>query len=140
MKKTLIVFLLLILCTSLWAQQSGIRITVTGIKKVKGQLLVAFYNSEDGFLKADKAIYNKVVNVTGNSMDVYFKDITTGSYAIAIIHDANSNGELDTNFLGIPTEHIGTSNNIRNYFGPPSYSESVFVYKGGVFSLSISLY
>jgi uncharacterized protein (DUF2141 family) len=33
-----------------------------------------------------------------------FSDIKPGNYAIAVIHDENRNGELDTNMFGIPKE------------------------------------
>jgi uncharacterized protein (DUF2141 family) len=36
-----------------------------------------------------------------------FSDIKPGKYAIAVIHDENCNGELDTNMFGIPTEGYG---------------------------------
>ena len=38
-------------------------------------------------------------------------DIPPGTYAIKLHIDENENGKLDTNFLGIPKEQYGTSNN-----------------------------
>ena len=38
-------------------------------------------------------------------------DIPPGTYAVKLHIDENENGELDTNFLGIPKEQYGTSNN-----------------------------
>ena len=38
-------------------------------------------------------------------------DIPPGTYAIKLHIDENENGNLDTNFLGIPKEQYGTSNN-----------------------------
>ena len=38
-------------------------------------------------------------------------DIPPGTYAIKLHIDENENGELDTNFLGIPKEQYGISNN-----------------------------
>ena len=43
------------------------------------------------------------------------------------MHDENRNGKLDTNFLGIPKEGVGASNNPKSRFGPPSFEESMFV-------------
>jgi uncharacterized protein (DUF2141 family) len=39
-------------------------------------------------------------------------DIPPGTYAIKLHIDENENGKLDTNFLGIPKEQYGISNNI----------------------------
>ncbi len=38
-------------------------------------------------------------------------EIPPGTYAVKIHIDENENGELDTNFLGIPKEQYGISNN-----------------------------
>ena len=38
-------------------------------------------------------------------------DIPPGTYAVKLHIDENENGELDTNFLGIPKEQYGISNN-----------------------------
>ena len=45
-------------------------------------------------------------------------------YAIACFHDENSNQKLDTNFLGIPSEGTGASNDARSRFGPPKYKKA----------------
>ena len=39
-------------------------------------------------------------------------DIPPGIYAVKLHIDENENGKLDTNFLGIPKEQYGISNNI----------------------------
>ena len=49
----------------------------------------------------------------GNSAICQFNDIPPGTYAIAVFHDENANGKLDKNFLGIPCEGYGASNNVR---------------------------
>jgi uncharacterized protein (DUF2141 family) len=48
-----------------------------------------------------------------------------GDYAIAVIHDANSNARLDTT-LGIPREGFGFSRNPAIRFGPPRFSAARF--------------
>jgi uncharacterized protein (DUF2141 family) len=40
-------------------------------------------------------------------------DIPPGTYAVKLHIDENENGKLDTNFLGIPKEQYGISNNIQ---------------------------
>ena len=41
-------------------------------------------------------------------------------------NDENSNNRLDTNFIGIPKESYGFSNNKLGMFGPPDYDEVKF--------------
>ena len=49
-----------------------------------------------------------------------------GNYAIAVYHDKNKNGKIDTNLLGIPKEDYGFSNDARGKFGPASWNDAVF--------------
>jgi len=34
------------------------------------------------------------------------------------VHDENSNGKMDTNFIGMPREGVGASNNAKGHMGP----------------------
>jgi len=121
-------------------KEKGITVKVSGINEIKGNLLIAFYSQKNDFLNEDKAVYSKIVKVNSKTMEANFTDIKKGRYAVVVIHDANANKILDTNFLGIPTEYIGNSNNIRNYFGPPSFDDSAFLFDGTHLSVNIELY
>lgn len=44
----------------------------------------------------------------------------------ALFHDANGNGRLDSNRLGIPVGGIGFSNNATGSFGPPAFEKAAF--------------
>lgn len=56
---------------------------------------------------------------------VVFDDVAAGRYALAVVHDENGNGELDT-MLGIPREGFGFSRNPRIGFGPPKFADAGF--------------
>lgn len=58
---------------------------------------------------------------------VTFDNLEPGTYAISAYQDANGNNRLDTNFLGIPTERTGASNNPRPAMRAPRFSEAKFV-------------
>jgi uncharacterized protein (DUF2141 family) len=49
-----------------------------------------------------------------------------GVYALAVYHDANSNGKFDRTALGLPAEGYGFSNNPAIWFGPPSFNAVKF--------------
>jgi uncharacterized protein (DUF2141 family) len=54
-----------------------------------------------------------------------FEALPSGRYAVALFHDENGNGKLDTRF-GIPTEGVGFSRNPRLMFGPPGFAAAEF--------------
>ena len=68
-----------------------------------------------------------------------FEDIPAGTYALAVVHDENMNGKLDTNWLGIPVEGYGFSNDAKSLNGAPSFSDASFVYGGENLNFTISL-
>jgi uncharacterized protein (DUF2141 family) len=51
---------------------------------------------------------------------------------VAVFHDENGNGKLDTNFLGIPREGVGVSNNKLRKLGPPTWEDSKFGLAGSL--------
>jgi len=60
-----------------------------------------------------------------------FADVAPGEYAVSVFHDENSNGKLDRNFMGMPKEGVGASDDAVGHFGPPKYDDARFSYKGG---------
>ena len=55
-----------------------------------------------------------------------FKEMPFGEYAVKCYQDENENSTLDTNFVGIPTEPYGFSNNARGTLGPAAYADAKF--------------
>ena len=127
-KMILIFFILIIIPLSSVAQNKGVFIVnITGINEIEGIVYVSIYNSHDGFpTKPEKAMIIKQDTVTSKSITVRFENIEDGYYAVSVYHDENSNNELDTNFLGIPNEPIGVSNNVHGTMGPPSFEDAMF--------------
>jgi len=69
-----------------------------------------------------------------------FLDIKPGTYALAVTHDENMNGKIDTNWLGVPKEGYGFSNDAKAMLGPPSFSAASFHYDGQDIEMTISLH
>ena len=62
-----------------------------------------------------------------------------GEYAIRVFHDENKNGELDTDFLGIPDEDYGYSNDASGFFGPPSWEKAKFYFDKPEMTITINI-
>ncbi len=102
--------------------QGNIEVKVTNLKSSGGFVRIGLFNNEKGFLK--DAVEGKVVGVKGDEVTATFENLKPGDYAISVIHDENDNGELDTNFMGIPKEGFGFGNNAMGAFGPPSFDKA----------------
>ena len=102
-------------------------INVKGFPSSKGEAYIAIYRATDDFPVFGKQYKGKTTTISGNASQVVFSSIPSGSYAVAVYHDKNNNNVLDKNYLGIPTEAYGFSNNARRTFSAPSFSEAAVV-------------
>ena len=103
-------------------------ITLTNLDPIEGKLRISLFDKAEGFPGEDEqAFVKKEVAVTGKTMEVTFENIDRSSIAVSVHHDVDNDDEMDTNFIGIPSEPIGSSNNVRPSFGPPEYEDAEIV-------------
>ncbi len=121
---------------------SGIHVTVLNIRNSTGNVACALFESPVGFPAEylSSATNIMVIKVRRAQARCDFLDIAPGTYALAVVHDENMNGKLDTNWLGIPTEGYGFSNDVTALFGAPSFSAASFLYNGQNLDLTIGLH
>ena len=121
-------------------QPNIIHVEVVGLRSDKGQVLCALYSSRDGFPKqSEKALGRVSSGISEKQAVCEFSGIAPGTYAISVFHDENSNGKLDTKFMGIPREGVGASNNAKGHLGPPKFEAAAFPFPGGRFELKITI-
>ena len=121
-------FLSLLFSSSLLiANELTVTVTVTDIEGDKGDILIGVYNRDDGSFADTSKYYKKAtVIIEGKTVSTTFKGLPNGVYAVAVIHDENQNKKIDKNFLGIPTEGYGFSNNHRFMLRGATFKESQF--------------
>ena len=125
-----------VLCASL-AGAAELTIHVDDLKAAGGNIMVALYGSEGTFLQ--KPDHATGVPAVPGATKVIFKDLPEGTYAFAVFHDANTNGKMDKNIVGIPTEDYGFSNNAMGKMGPPSFNDAKFVLPAAGAAVRVSL-
>lgn len=99
-------------------------IHIENLKNNKGKIFAALYKDEAHFLK--DGFKSEIVDIAERACTVTFKDVPQGVYAVSFFHDENDNGKMDTNFLGIPKEAYGCSNNAKGFMGPPKWEDAKF--------------
>jgi uncharacterized protein (DUF2141 family) len=98
-------------------------VTISGIKKTTGEIRIAIYSKKNEF-PSEKDIYDfRIVPVKGSEVTCTFVVKEKGEYAMALIHDVNSSGNLEYNWVGYPLEPFGFSNNPRVIFKAPTFEE-----------------
>lgn len=118
--------------------EGSIKVTVTDVSNKNGEVMVALFSSSKGFpYETSHAIQKQKGRAVNGSVAVTFTSIPEGAYAIALFHDTNGDGKLNTNFMGIPKEGYGVSNNSYNTFSAPDYTSSSFQHSKVFTELSI---
>jgi uncharacterized protein (DUF2141 family) len=121
------------------AERRQIAASVGGMRNSEGQVLCALFKGPKGFPDAEHAVKGARSEITGGRATCRFTGLAEGVYAVAVFHDEDKDGDMDT-ILGIPTEGFGFSNNAKpRTFGPPPFSEAAFRVKGKSKSVSITM-
>jgi uncharacterized protein (DUF2141 family) len=124
---TLSLILLLLNPLVLFTPSYQLTVTITSLHSNDGAVYVSLYNSEAGYPKdPNKALRKALVKISNRTAVVTFDSLPPGVYAVACYHDEDGNGKLNTNFLGIPTEGVGASNDAKGFMGPPSFKDASF--------------
>lgn len=121
------------------ADDNTITVTVQGISEMKGTIRLGLFNSAKSFPVTGKQYKGYVFELSSKKSSFKLSNIPKGKYAIGLFHDSNANEKMDKNFLGIPTEKYGFSNNARASFSAPSYESASFQHDGST-SMSIKIY
>ena len=97
--------------------------------EARGTVYLALYDDAEDWMRSPARRAMAPVS-DASQLEFVFEDIEAGTYAVALYHDLDGNGELDTGTFGIPTEPIGFSNDARGQFGPPGFDACGFLVAG----------
>lgn len=127
------------------AQSTGtvtLTVHVTGARNAKGKIRAALFQGAKGFPNdASRAIRTQAADIDPQALSgqIVLTNLHEGVYAVSVFHDENMNQKLDKNFMGIPKEGYGASNNPKKKMGPPDFEEAKFQISGQAQLLEIKL-
>lgn len=121
------------------AQAVELRIIVSGLTTAEGEVGCALHRDAGTFPMDPNGLRNVWVVPGGDTAECRFPDVTPGDYAVAVSHDLNGNRITDTNFIGLPTEDWGVSNNVRPTMRAPRFEEAAFTVGDAVLTLTIEV-
>lgn len=111
---------------------ADVTVRVDGIGEPLGQIGCALFprSAAASFPMDNGAARLQWIPAQPKAVTCRFNDVAEGSYAVAVSHDVNANGKLDTNIFGIPVEQWGVSNHVRPRLRAPRYDEAAFQVSG----------
>ena len=106
---------------------SNLSVRVDGVRNDRGVVLVSLYDQAEGFPRdRDAVLLTQKVVASKGSVHVHFGELAPGEYAIAVLHDENESGDMDSNFIGLPKEGYGFSNDVKPKLKAPSFDDTKF--------------
>ena len=135
--KTIALLLAMLVGSLMFGQTEStgkITATVPNINGTGGEVLFALY-TEGNFMKREPD-FSAMSKIKDGQATVIFENVPGGTYALVALHDKNGNHRMDFDADGMPQEDYGSSGNSISY-GPPSWIESKFDFKGGEKELEI---
>jgi uncharacterized protein (DUF2141 family) len=111
-------------------ETSTVSVTITGFRSATGRVDGLIFSGPHGFPEEDSQAFEKEesqIDPGTLSARLVFTNVPRGYAAISILHDENMNRKIDKNFIGIPKEGYGTSNNPRKARHEPRWDEGRFL-------------
>ena len=120
MKKILTIVPVAISFSSFAQDTFNLNVEITNFRNSKGTVLIQVFNKDKEIVKTlETKIKDKKSNFS-------IANLQKGEYAIRYYHDENSNKELDFNWMGVPNEGYGYSNNAKAMFSEPEFKDWLF--------------
>ncbi|EIZ77674.1 hypothetical protein WSK_3683 [Novosphingobium sp. Rr 2-17] len=109
-----------------YAQDTEVVVEVTGLRSSKGMVRACLTAQAEAFPNCDKDPHARKLNVAAApEVRLDFGAVPEGRYAIAVIHDENGNGKLDTTLM-IPREGFGFSRDAPVHMSAPHFDKAAF--------------
>ncbi len=116
-------------------------VEVHSIRSNTGTVRAFAFPSAKGFpSEGTQAVDRTTAGIVNGTALLRFRGLVPGrSYAISLFHDANDDRQMNKNWLGIPREGYGASNDAKATMGPPSFEDARFLFQGSGQRLRIQM-
>lgn len=105
-------------------------LTLTDIRSAQGRVMVGLFSSAAAFAQ-EQHVAGQALPAQSGTLKALFSNLPAGRYSVAVYHDENGNGKLDTAYNGKPTEGVGFANN-------PDASRGVPVFESTTIPISVA--
>ena len=111
------------------SKMAGIKVEVSGFRNDNGKLGCSLFKGPEGFPRDGSKVFRHMwAPIKNGRGECFFRGVPAGDYGVTVFHDENGNGKFDMNWMGMPLEGYGFSNNIKPRFKAPDFDECTFNY------------
>jgi uncharacterized protein (DUF2141 family) len=113
------------------AAEAEVTVRVSNVVSATGEVGCALFPAGSAFPMDASAVRQQWHKADPSGVTCRFDRVAPGQWAVSASHDLNGNRKVDANFLGIPTEAWGVSNNVRPALRAPRFEEASFKVASG---------
>jgi uncharacterized protein (DUF2141 family) len=120
--------------------ENQLRIRVLGLRSDRGDIRCSLFSSAEDFPNnGDLMAKTTAVQIVDRTGTCEFSGIAPGVYAVVLFHDENGDGKFNRNWIGLPEEGYGFSNDAPAHFHPPRFDEASFSFTGGKLEIPVNI-
>ena len=111
------------------ANPAGVEVTIaiSNLRNHDGRVMACMTADPQRFPRCrDDATSYRVTVPADHAGTIRFRGVRPGTYAVALLHDENSNGKADRALSMIPKEGFGFSRDAKVKMGPPTFQDAAF--------------
>jgi uncharacterized protein (DUF2141 family) len=117
-----------------------IRVVAEGLRSAEGQVRMSLFARAEGFPEdGERALQWGFATMLQERATMIFTPVAPGTYAVAVLHDEDGNGEMRKGWFGRPKEGWGVSRNAKGNFGPPRFEDAAFEVAGDTLTIHLQL-
>lgn len=121
------------------ANRKPLTLILKNLPSADAPIMIGVYGTKNKFPNPKDQLKQYTFIPDGKEFTIEITDLKFGTYALALYQDENSNGKIDKNFIGIPTEAYAFSNNFKPTVRAPNFSECQFKYSASANEISIEM-
>ena len=121
------------------AKRKSLTVILQNLESATAPIYVSVYGVKSKFPSPKGQLKEYKFMPKGKEYRAEITDLKFGTYALATYQDENSSGEIDKNFIGMPTEGFGFSNNYKPKVKAPAFKDCCFDYSAKNNSITVSM-
>jgi uncharacterized protein (DUF2141 family) len=120
--------------------RGDLTVAVEALESQSGNVCFKLFAGSQGFPNDDdSAVLKQCVPIEEIPLTMTFDDLAFGNYALAVYHDANEDGVMNRNALGMPSEGYGFSNDAPATTGPAQFQDAMFLIAGSETTIQLTM-
>jgi len=121
--------------------ENRLRVRIVGLRNNNGNVCCSLFSSSEDF-PTNRDLLAKTVTapILDGTAICEFTAIAPGTYAVVLFHDENSDGKFNRNWLGMPKEGFGFSNDALARWHAPSFNAASFPFVSGISEILVHIH